>query len=65
MNEVIKLSPWEVVVFPWGTAVRHVKGEWTNVFISPTGREIDVTGLNVELTNVGIKFTGTCNKFIN
>lgn len=54
--EVVSLYPWEVVTFPWGTGVRHVKGSWTHAFISPSGQEIDLTGLNVELHENGIEF---------
>jgi hypothetical protein len=51
-----ELKPWEVVEFPWGTAVRHAKGRWQTVFISPSGQELDVSELNVELSASGIEF---------
>lgn len=53
----MELQPWEVVRFPWGTAVRHAKGRWDRIFISPSGQELDVSKLNVTLYNTGIVFT--------
>lgn len=53
-----EIKPLEVVEFPWGTAVRHVKGRWERVFIAPTGQEIDVSRLDVRLHDNGIEFLG-------
>ena len=53
---VLKLKPWEVVEFDWGTAVRHRSGRWDTVFIRPTGQEIDVSGIDVILHDNGIEF---------
>ena len=58
MNEVVELKPWRVYEFPWGTAIRHQKGHWTNVYLKPTGQEIDVSNLNVILHDNGIEFLG-------
>jgi hypothetical protein len=55
---ISEIKPWEVVKFPWGTAVRHVKGRWERVFIAPSGQELDVSGLNVRLHDNGIEFLG-------
>lgn len=54
LNKVHKLKPWEVVEFPWGTAVRKRNGDWTHVFIGD--QELDVTGMNVRLNGNGIEF---------
>jgi hypothetical protein len=51
-----ELKPWEVVEFPWGAAVRHTKGRWQTVVLSPSGQELDVSELNVELSASGIEF---------
>jgi hypothetical protein len=51
-----EFKPWEVVKFPWGSAVRHAKGRWAKIFLSPDGQEIDVSELNVELHDNGIEF---------
>ena len=56
MSNVAEMKPWMVVEFPWGTAVRHERGDWENVFIKPTGQEIDVSDLNVVLHDDGIEF---------
>jgi hypothetical protein len=51
-----EFKPWEVVKFPWGSAVRHAKGRWQTVFLSPSGQAIDVSELNVYLCDDGIEF---------
>lgn len=51
-----EIKPWEVVSFPWGSAVRHVKGRWETVFISPDAQELDVSALNVNVDEYGIWF---------
>lgn len=56
MSNVVDLKAWEVVRFPWGSAVRHSKGKWDKIFVSPTGQEIDVSELNVVLHDNGIEF---------
>lgn len=48
-----KLKPWETVVFPWGTAVRHRKGRYETIILRD-GQEIDVSGYNVTLSDSGI-----------
>lgn len=58
MSEVRPLKPYEVVEFSWGTAVRHRNGKWENIFIRPSGQEIDVSKLDVVLSENGIEFVG-------
>jgi hypothetical protein len=54
---VIPLHVWEVVQFSWGTAVRHQRTmKWTNAFLLPDGREINLEGIDVELHDNGIEF---------
>jgi hypothetical protein len=50
------LKPWEVVTFHWGTAVRHRKGEWLRIYLSPYAREINVEDIPVSLSDKGIVF---------
>ena len=52
----IRMQPWEVYEFPWGSAVKHVKGKWDKLFIKPDAQEIDVSVLHIELGNQGIYF---------
>lgn len=52
-----ELNPWECVTFSWGTAIRHRKGKWDKLFLSPSGQEVDVSGLDVILHDNGIEFT--------
>lgn len=56
MSNVVGLQPWEVVSFPWGSAVRHRNGKWTHLFLSPDAQEINVEHLNVVLHENGIEF---------
>lgn len=68
-----QLKPWGVYEFPWGTAVKHIKGDWEKVFIGAI--KIDVSKLNVILTDEGIFIKGgvkmnnkkmrTCEKCAN
>lgn len=58
MTSVSSLKPWEVVSFPWGSALRHSKGDWENVMLSPDGQEIDVSKLNIILHSNGIEILG-------
>jgi hypothetical protein len=51
----MKLKPYEVVEFSWGTAVRHRKGKWETLFLKPDGQEIDVSKMNVVLHDNGIE----------
>jgi hypothetical protein len=62
MDNVTDLSPWESVKFSWGTAVRHRKGRWTNVFLFPDAQEINVEHLDVILHENGIEFIPNTNK---
>lgn len=57
-RRVVYLKPWEVVRFPWGTAVRHRKGKWDVAFLSPDAYEIDLQYVDAELTNNGIFIRG-------
>jgi hypothetical protein len=50
-----EFKPWEVVKFPWGSAIRHTKGRWEKIFLSPDGQEIDVSKINVNLYDNGIE----------
>jgi len=52
------MKPWEVVRFPWGTAVRHRKGKWDVAFLSPDAFEVDLRRLKAELTDEGIFIYG-------
>lgn len=52
---VSNLNPWEVVTFPWGTAVRHTKGRWETLILND-GQEIDVSHMDVILHDNGIEF---------
>ena len=54
--EILQLKPWEVHEFPWGTAVKHSKGEWVHIVLSPRGQEIDVSETKVILHENGIEF---------
>lgn len=56
MTKVIPLEPWEVHQFPWGSAVRHRNGKWTNVILS-NGQDVDVSEMNVIIHENGIEFT--------
>lgn len=56
MSKIIKMQPYEVVEFDWGTAMKHRNGEWDKVFLKPDAKEIDVSKLNVILHNNGIEF---------
>lgn len=56
VDKLVKMSPYEVYEFPWGTAVKHRKGAWEKVFLKPSGQEIDVSGLNILLHENGIEF---------
>lgn len=58
MSNVTQLQPYEIVEFSWGTAVRHRNGNWENIFIRPSGQEIDVSELEVVLHDNGIEFCG-------
>jgi hypothetical protein len=53
-NDTTQLKPWGVYEFPWGTAVKHEKGNWSIVCIN--GHEINVEGMNVILHQNGIEF---------
>ena len=55
---VRELKPWEVVSFPWGTAVRHSKGDWDIIFLSPDAQEIIVSHLDIILHDNGIEIVG-------
>jgi hypothetical protein len=54
---VTNLSPWEVVKYDWGVAVRHRKGRWTNI-VFYDGQELDLEtlGMDVILHENGIEF---------
>lgn len=54
MGEVVELNPWEVHEFPWGTAVKHRKGNWTHIFIGD--QQLNVEKYNVILHRGGILF---------
>lgn len=54
VNKVHSLKPWEVVEFPWGTAVRKRNSDWTHVFIGD--QELDVMGIDVRINDNGIEF---------
>lgn len=56
--KVTPLMPWETVEFPWGSAVRKRKGEWTHIFLKPNGQEINLedNGIKVMLHENGIEF---------
>lgn len=58
MGDIRQLNPWEVVSFPWGTAVRKRNSDWTHIYISPSGQEINLedTGIKVILHDNGIEF---------
>lgn len=62
MDNVTKLEAWETVKFPWGTAVRHRKGRWTNVYLYPEAQEINVEHLDVILHDNGIEFIPNTTK---
>lgn len=51
-----EMYPWEVVEFPWGSALKHQKGNWEKVFLKPDGFEIDVRERPASLTDQGIEF---------
>jgi hypothetical protein len=58
-NEDVKplvknFQPWEVIKFSWGTAVKHVKGSWTHVFIGE--QEINVENMKIILHDNAIEF---------
>lgn len=56
-NNVIPLFGYAVYEFPWGTAVKEKRtGKWTNIFIKPDGRVIDVSQNEVILHENGIEF---------
>ncbi|WP_199614610.1 hypothetical protein [Paenibacillus alkalitolerans] len=49
-------KPWEVIVFPWGSAVRNrTTDTWTNLFL-PDGQELNVENIPVILHDNGIEF---------
>ena len=52
------LSPYEVHVFSWGTAVKHVKGDWEYAFLAPTAHKVELIGLDVFLDYEGIHIRG-------
>jgi hypothetical protein len=55
--EVTPLFRWEVVKFPWGTAVREQRTKkWHNLFLSPDGQEINVESVSILLHDNGIEF---------
>lgn len=54
MGDVIDLKPWEVHVFPWGSAVKKRNGKWTHIFIA--GQEVNVENIEVILHENGIEF---------
>jgi hypothetical protein len=56
-DKVVNLFQWEVVDFPWGTAVREKRtGEYVRIFLKPQAQEIDVEHIPVELHENGIEF---------
>jgi hypothetical protein len=57
MSNLRSLKPWEVVEFPWGTAVKHRGStKWDKIFLKPDGQEIDVSHLTIILHENGIEF---------
>lgn len=56
-QKVINLYQWEVVTFPWGTAVKEQRtGKWIALFLSPTGQMVNVEKISVQLHENGIEF---------
>jgi hypothetical protein len=55
---MITMKPWEVVKFPWGTGIKHSKGGWEKIFLSPDGQEVDVSKLDIVLHQNGIEIRG-------
>ncbi|MFD2704697.1 hypothetical protein [Salibacterium lacus] len=53
-GEVSGLKPWAVYDFPWGSAVAHRKGGYTQAFLA-NGSEINFEGYAVELHDNGIE----------
>lgn len=47
-----ELRPWEVREFAWGTAVKHKKGEYTNLFLR-NGEEITLDKYEAEVSSEG------------
>lgn len=51
------MNPWAVVNFPFFVGVRHVRGEWTHVFIKPNVElDLKALGLLVRLSRNRIEF---------
>jgi hypothetical protein len=50
--------PWEVVKFPWGSAVRHRRGRWFVALLSPDAYEVDLRSVKAKLTDAGIFISG-------
>jgi hypothetical protein len=56
-QKVINLYRWEVVTFPWGTAVKEQRTDkWIALFLSPTGQMVNVEKISVQLHENGIEF---------
>lgn len=55
-QKLVEFKSYEVVEFPWGSAVKHRKGKWEKLFLYPNAQEIDVSKLNVILHDNGIEF---------
>ena len=56
-QKVINLYRWEVVTFPWGTAVKEQRtGKWIVLFLRPTGQMVNVEKISVQLHENGIEF---------
>lgn len=56
MGNVMKLLPYEVYEYSWGSAVKHRNGNWDKVFIKPNAQEIDLSNLEVIIHENGIEF---------
>lgn len=60
MDNIIPLDSraWEAVDFPHFVGVRPRNGDWTHIFLKPTGQEIDIeaTGKTVILHDNGIEW---------
>ena len=53
-----RLKPWEVVEFPWGTAIKQRRGKWTHLCLRPDGQVVNVENVDVILHDNGIEFKG-------
>lgn len=57
-ENVVPINSFEVCAFPWGAAVRHLRGKrgkWQRVFLND-GQEIDVSNMDVIIDEYGITF---------